>query len=76
MGLTATFDIAKPGDLVLLVSYGSGAGSDAFLFRMTERIEKVKDLAPKTRDMLLGPKVYVDYGTYAKFRKKIRKATE
>jgi len=76
MGLTATFDIAQPGDLVLIVSYGSGAGSDAFLFRMTERIEEVRDLAPKTRDMLFGPKVYVDYGTYAKFRKKIRKATE
>ncbi len=76
LGLTATFDIAKPGDLILIVSFGSGAGSDAFLFRMTERIEEVKDLAPKTRETLEGPKVYVDYGTYAKFRKKIRKANE
>ncbi|MCX7974589.1 MAG: hydroxymethylglutaryl-CoA synthase, partial [Candidatus Aminicenantes bacterium] len=76
MGLTATFDIAKPGDIILLVSYGSGAGSDAFLFKMTDRIDEVRDLAPKTWDMLKNRRVYVDYGTYAKFRKKIRKAME
>lgn len=73
MGLTATLDIAKPGDRILMVSYGSGAGSDAFIFTTTERLLDVRDQAPKTREMLDKNKVYIDYGTYAKFRGKIRK---
>jgi len=57
-----------------MVSYGSGAGSDAFIWRVTDRIEAVRDLAIKTRDMLEANKNYLDYGVYAKFRHKIRKA--
>lgn len=74
MGLTATLDISKPGDKILIVSYGSGAGSDAFIFEVTERIEEVKDLAPKTRDLLDNNKKYIEYGVYAKFRQKIKMA--
>jgi len=75
MGLTSTFDIAKTGDKILMVSYGSGAGSDAFIFEVTKRIEEVRDKAPKTRWMLDNNKAYIDYGTYAKFRGKIRMGT-
>jgi hydroxymethylglutaryl-CoA synthase len=74
IGLTATLDIAKAGDKILLVSYGSGAGSDAFIFQVTEQIDEVRDLAPKTRFLLEKNRVYLDYGTYAKYRRKIRKA--
>jgi hydroxymethylglutaryl-CoA synthase len=74
LGLTATLDIAKPGDKILLVSYGSGAGSDAFVFRVTERIDEVREAAPKTRDLLDNNKNYIEYGVYAKYRRKIRKA--
>ncbi|HUU36617.1 MAG TPA: hydroxymethylglutaryl-CoA synthase [Candidatus Desulfaltia sp.] len=74
LGLTATLDISQPGDLILIVSYGSGAGSDAFIFKVTERINEVRDLAPKTRELLEKNKNYLEYGTYAKFRHKIRKA--
>lgn len=73
VGLTAILDIAEPGDNIFMVSYGSGAGSDGFIFRVTERIKEVQDLAPKTRPQLDENKIYVDYGTYAKFRKKILK---
>ncbi len=75
MGLTSTLDISKPGDKILMVSYGSGAGSDAFIFEVTKRIEEVRDKAPKTRWMLDNNKNYIDYGTYAKFRGKIRMGT-
>ena len=74
LGLTSTLDIAKPGDKILLVSYGSGAGSDGFILRVTERIDEVRNLAPRTRDMLDKNKTYLDYGVYAKYRRKIRKA--
>ncbi|MFA5782648.1 MAG: hydroxymethylglutaryl-CoA synthase [Bacteroidales bacterium] len=73
LGLAATLDIAKPGELILLVSYGSGAGSDAFIFRTTDRLLKVRDLAPLVRKQLDEHKVYLEYGTYAKFRRKILK---
>lgn len=74
LGLTATLDISKPGDMILIVSYGSGAGSDAFIFRVTKRIDEVRDLAPKTRTLLDTNKNYLEYGVYAKYRRKIRKA--
>lgn len=74
LGLTATFDISKPGDKILIVSYGSGAGSDAFIFEVTERMDEVRDLAPKTRDILDKNKKYIEYGVYAKFRQKIKMA--
>ena len=73
MGLTSTLDIAKPGDTILMVSYGSGAGSDAFIWKVTERINEVRDKAVRTRKLLDENLTYVDYGTYAKFRRKIRK---
>jgi len=74
LGLTATLDISKPGDMILIVSYGSGAGSDAFIFRTTKRIDEVRDLAPRTRYLLDKNKNYLEYGVYAKYRRKIRKA--
>jgi len=74
LGLTATLDVSKPGDMILIVSYGSGAGSDAFIFRVTKRIDEVRALAPRTRDLLDTNKNYLEYGVYAKYRRKIRKA--
>ena len=70
-GLSATLDVAKAGDRILLVSFGSGAGSDAFIFRVTPEIDKVRDLAPHFKTMLEGHKIYLDYGQYAKHYGKI-----
>lgn len=72
MGLTAILDVAKPGDRILMVSYGSGSGSDGFVWTVTEKIREVQALAPATRAQLDERKLYVDYGTYAKLRGKIR----
>jgi hydroxymethylglutaryl-CoA synthase len=74
LGLTAILDVARPNDRILMVSYGSGAGSDAFIFTVTDRIEEVRHRATTTRDMLDKNKVFLDYGTYTKYRGKIRMA--
>ncbi|MFQ5709305.1 MAG: hydroxymethylglutaryl-CoA synthase [bacterium] len=71
MGLTAVLDVARANDLILLVSFGSGAGSDAFVFRVTERIKDAQDKAPHTRALLDANKRYLNYAQYAKYRGKI-----
>ena len=42
LGLTAILDVAGPGDRILMVSYGSGAGSDAFDLEVTERLAEMR----------------------------------
>ncbi len=71
VGLTAVLDEAKPGDRILMVSFGSGAGSDAFSLRVTERIADRRLLAPLTRDYI-ARRVEIDYATYARFRHKLQ----
>jgi len=71
-GFSATLDVAQPGDRILLVSFGSGAGSDGFIFRVTDEINTVRDLAPRFKQMLDGYKMYLTYGEYVKFRGKIQ----
>ena len=73
IGLTATLDVSKPGDMIFMCSYGSGAGSDAFVWKVTPRIDQVRDNAVRTKKLLEENLTYVDYGIYAKFRHKIKK---
>lgn len=71
VGLTAILDEAKPGDRIFMVSYGSGAGSDGFIWKVTDRIEAVRDVAPKTWDIINHAPRYLSYGEYTKYRRKI-----
>lgn len=70
LGLCGILDVAKPEQRILLVSFGSGAGSDAFAIRVTDKIlsyprslrvwDKVKNC------------VYIDYALYLKHRRMIK----
>ncbi|NLG70621.1 MAG: hydroxymethylglutaryl-CoA synthase [Chloroflexi bacterium] len=70
IGLTATLDVAQPGDKILMVSFGSGAGSDAFAITVTEAIEERRDLAPRTADYI-NRRTEIDYATYTRLRGKL-----
>jgi hydroxymethylglutaryl-CoA synthase len=70
IGLTAVLDIAKPGDRILMVSFGSGAGSDAFSILVTDAIDERRDRAPKTGDYI-ARRTEIDYATYVRMRGKL-----
>ncbi len=73
IGLTAVLDIAEPGDRILVVSFGSGAGSDAISFEATERMGHNRNKAPLTRQYIARRKE-IDYATYVRYRGKLQTA--
>jgi hydroxymethylglutaryl-CoA synthase len=70
VGLTAVLDIADPGDRILLVSYGSGAGSDAFSIQTTEELLRRRKVAPSTKEYV-ERRTEIDYATYSRYRGKL-----
>jgi hydroxymethylglutaryl-CoA synthase len=71
IGLAATLDVAQPGERILMVSYGSGAGSDAFDILVTDRIREAAGRAPTVRDYI-ARRTEIDYALYTRFRGKLK----
>ncbi len=71
VGLVAVLDEANAGARILVTSFGSGAGSDAFTLTVTDGIEEARNLAPLLKDYV-ARKQYIDYSTYIKFRRKLK----
>ncbi|HCM37446.1 MAG: hypothetical protein UV61_C0010G0015 [Candidatus Gottesmanbacteria bacterium GW2011_GWB1_43_11] len=67
LGLAAVLEVAKPGQKIFLVSYGSGAGSDAFLWETTANIVPNQTAVADQ----MANKTYVDYMQYLKQTHKI-----
>jgi len=70
VGLTSVLDTAQPNDRILLVSYGSGAGSDAFSLKTTEHLIKRRINAPYTQEYI-ERRTEIDYATYSRYRGKL-----
>ncbi|MEM4853032.1 MAG: hydroxymethylglutaryl-CoA synthase [Thermofilum sp.] len=67
IGLASTLDVAAPGDRILVVSFGSGAGSDAISLVVGNCIEEVRSRAPTVAKLVARAKI-VDYAIYLKYR--------
>jgi hydroxymethylglutaryl-CoA synthase len=67
IGLTAVLDQADPGDRIFVVSFGSGAGSDAFQITATEQLPLRRANAPATAAYIARRKE-IDYAVYARYR--------
>lgn len=72
MGLAKILDRSVPGEKILAISYGSGAGSDGFHIEVTDGIESFQiDKAPTVVEEMKRT-IRIDYATYVKFREKIK----
>ncbi len=68
LGLTAVLDQAQPLQTILMITYGSGSGSDAFLLKTTENIVAVQNKAKTTREYLNNKTLlsFLEYQTLQK----------
>ncbi len=71
LGLAAVLDVARPGERIFFCSYGSGAGSDAFSFQVTEAAGHPR-AGPTVQDYLARRREVRGYGEYLRLRKKIQ----
>ena len=67
--LGAVLDISDPGDKILMTAYGSGAGSDSYLFTITDKILEKRERLVPVKDQIDSPhRKYVDYAFYRKMK--------
>lgn len=69
LGLSSVLDIAKPKEKIFMVSYGSGAGSDAFIFETSKNIVKKRNKTFVSE--FIERKKYISYIEYLKYGRKI-----
>jgi len=70
IGLAAVLDRAKPDERIIIVSYGSGAGSDAYSLLTTSQIEEKRRRQKfNIQHQIENEHIeYVDYSTYRRLK--------
>jgi hydroxymethylglutaryl-CoA synthase len=63
LGLAAVLDQAQPNQKILVTSYGSGSGSDSFVFNTTDLLT-TKQSKARTTLAYVARKKYVSYAKY------------
>ena len=77
LALCAVFEVASPGDRILLASFGSGAGSDGMVLRVTDAmpayLARCREAGLDTIDVELGQDHadWLTYGQYARGQGKL-----
>ena len=74
LGLAAVLDIAKPQQKIFMVSYGSGAGSDGFVWETTAALRQFQSSVVSRQSSVkqqMEHKTYIDYVQYLKQTHKI-----
>ncbi len=71
ISLASVLDIAKPNERILMASYGSGAGSDAYSFLTTKQLIEKRSRQQFTIKHQAESKFlnYIDYSTYRRFKR-------
>ncbi|MBI3342060.1 hydroxymethylglutaryl-CoA synthase [Candidatus Curtissbacteria bacterium] len=69
VGLAKVLDIARPNQKIFVCSYGSGAGSDAFVIKTTSRITAYQKRSKNKVQEQINNKTYCDYAHYLKIAK-------
>ncbi len=72
LGLSAVLDVARPGERIFFCSYGSGAGSDAFALRATERLVE-RRAGPTVATYLDRGRRVNGYGEYLRISGQVRR---
>ena len=67
IGFARVLEQARPGQRILVAPFGSGAGSDAYSFVVTDRVNGLRGKAPRVDDYI-NAKKYVSYAVHAKMR--------
>ncbi|MBP7700868.1 hydroxymethylglutaryl-CoA synthase [Candidatus Woesebacteria bacterium] len=64
LAFSAVLDVAKKSQKIILVSYGSGSGSDAFIFETTKNLETSRNKWNNFVSSQINSMKEIDYQTY------------